>query len=528
MTSTSASFAPTAEQEEIVKGANSPESLMINAYAGCAKTTTLGLLGKKIKVPALALAFNKSIAQELSGKFGENFKTQTMNGFGYGALMRGLPEVPKWTLEGKKVGKLISEISKAWRMDLSGDEWEIARGLVGKAQLEGIIPKGQGEGLVPDDPEVWLDLADRAGWDGAVVGRLLELCRVALRENNDLVRKGVISFDDQIYYPTVFGLPFPKFPVMLIDEAQDLSGLQHEMLRAAMRPDGKLVVCGDPKQAIYGFRGARSESMAEMLGLRPAWQQRPLTLTFRCPKRVVERQQEHAPGFRAWEGNAEGRVERWDFEGASASANAPFGWDFKTLWGAKPWESASMAVLCRNNGPLLALAFKLLRGGTGVVMLGRDIGKGLITLCKKISKEDVPLERFIGLLTDWEQTERSMAEVMGHEEKVAGIVDRAECLRATAQGAGVRTSAGVIEALTKLFSREAGQITLSSIHKAKGLEWDLVLHLDPWRVPSKQARKAAAMGDGSALRQEWNLKYVAETRTKNVLIEARLEDFLDA
>ena len=68
-------------------------------------------------------------------------------------------------------------------------------------------------------------------------------------------------------------------------------------------------------------------------------------------------------------------------------------------------------------------------------------------------------------------------------------------------------------------------LVLSTIHSAKGLEWDLVLHLDPWRVPSKYARKAAALGDATALAQEWNLKYVCETRTRHTLIEADLADF---
>ena len=43
-----------------------------------------------------------------------------------------------------------------------------------------------------------------------------------------------------------------------------------------------------------------------------------------------------------------------------------------------------VAVLCRNNAPLLSMAFKLLRRGIGVKMLGRDIGKGLVPLAKKL------------------------------------------------------------------------------------------------------------------------------------------------
>ena len=52
-----------------------------------------------------------------------------------------------------------------------------------------------------------------------------------------------------------------------------------------------------------------------------------------------------------------------------------------------------------------------------------------------------------------------------------------------------------------------------------------MLHLDPWRIPSKWAREAAREGDTAQLDQEWNLKYVAETRTKHTLLEANLKTF---
>ena len=75
--------------------------------------------------------------------------------------------------------------------------------------------------------------------------------------------------------------------------------------------------------------------------------------------------------------------------------------------------------------------------------------------------------------------------------------------------------------LEALFTRTTGTILLSTIHRAKGLEWDVVLLLDSWRMPSKQALKAG----GEALQQEYNLQYVAETRTKQTLALADLETF---
>jgi len=137
----------------------------------------------------------------------------------------------------------------------------------------------------------------------------------------------------------------------------------------------------------------------------------------------------------------------------------------------------------------------------------------------------MPAAAIAARIQDWCERECALAQANGKEHKVDGIQDQAECLQAVLSGAECRDAKDLRTQLEQLFAREQGVVTLSSIHKSKGLEWDLVLHLDPWRLPAKQAKKAAEMGDDRALKQEWNLKYVAETRTKKVLVEARMEDF---
>jgi superfamily I DNA/RNA helicase len=61
-----------------------------------------------------------------------------------------------------------------------------------------------------------------------------------------------------------------------------------------------------------------------------------------------------------------------------------------------------------------------------------------------------------------------------------------------------------------LFKRQ-GPIQLLSGHKAKGLEWGTVYHLDPWRIPSTYAESA------EEVEQELNVRYVIETRAKERL-----------
>lgn len=511
-------ISPTDEQEAIISATSRPDSLMIRAYAGAAKTTTLQLAAPRVKSPALALAFNKKIAEELKPRLPSQFVVRTLNGLGHLAWCRTIVASQSIKLDDRKLGKLVTEVSKARRAELSGSQWDQLRQLASGAMQAGLIPNNEGPNpLVLDTPEIWKEIASSIWIDRDDIELLTDLAREVLVESIKLARQGIISFDDQVYCPVVLGGGWPQFPVLFVDEAQDLSPLNHAMIRLASRADAKLVVVGDPRQAIYAFRGADSKSMDTLSELRADWTRLPLATTFRCPKSIVARQQSHAPGFRAWHSNIEGRVEV--FESGEGK-----GWDWYKL---RAIQDGPIAVLCRNNAPLMSLAFKLIRRGIGPVMLGRDIGKGLVGLTKKLSpRDETSAESVMAALRDWQDREESLARAnQAPDSKLDSIVDRAECIRAVLEGSDCRTAGELRAMLERLFARTGGQVTLSSIHRAKGLEWPVVLHLDPWRIPSKAAKAAAKRGDERALEQEWNLKYVCETRTKDVLVLANLEDF---
>lgn len=513
---------PTDEQERVREGARGKDSLMVEAFAGCAKTTTLEMASKEIKVPGLALAFNKSIKEELGKRFPGNFSVQTMNGLGFASLRRGLPGVD-FKIDDKKAGKLVTHLAKEWKLELSGDQWMSARDLWSRAMLAGIVPGDLGSPLTRDTRAEWAALSDDLGLTEDDFNLLYEFSHELLVQGNNLTRGGVIGFDDQVYYSTCVEGRFPQFPVLLVDEAQDLSPLNHAMLAKAMRPDGRLIVCGDARQAIYAFRGADTDSIGKISRLRSDWAHLPLTLTFRCPKVVVDRQQSHAPGFRAAAQNKPGTFHSLGRPDEEEEAV----WDLADFTSRWPSSESSVAILCRNNAPLLSMAFKLIRRRVSVVMLGRDIGAGLVALSRKLFPEDSASPDVMrGALDEWAQSETSKAIANGQEEKVDAILDKVECLRAVMTYAEVQDARSLRLALRELFAKDSGRITLSSIHKAKGLEWDVVMHLDPWRIPSKWAKDAAKRGDDRQLVQERNLKYVLETRTRDVLVEANMKEFI--
>lgn len=512
-------FSPTDEQIAIQDAAKAGGNLFIPAYAGCSKTTSLALAGKQIQAPGLALAFNVRIKKELEPRFAQNWAVKTLNGLGHGVWQRHIGR--KVEIDERKLGKLVSAAGRQRKIDLTSEQWDQVRRLVTLAMSEGLAAEG---GLVPDTAEQWESMAADLWVVEDDRPLVCDLAQDVLAQSVEMAKQGIISFDDQIYCPTILAPPgtWPRYPVVMVDESQDLNRLNLKMLELCSgRADGRLIAVGDSKQSIYGFRGAMSNSMERVRSIKPQWTQLPLTMTFRCPKVVVERQQGHAPGFRAFHSNLLGSFDRWhhadDLE-EEKKMDGCWGWqEIQTLA-----AGGTCAILCRNNAPLLSLAFKLLRQNVGCYFAGRDIGKGLAALSRKLAPaDDVPAAAIAGLVTDWIERESALLRANKREEQIAGVEDRGECLLAILSGCQAHDSRGLRDAIGKLFARESGIVVLSSIHRAKGLEWDLVVHLDPWRIPSRQAKREG----GEALRQERNLLYVLETRTRNVLREANLEDF---
>src|SRR6185369_16497722 len=100
---------PTPEQQAIIDAAvKTQDSLLINALAGAAKTTTLELICKALPVqPILSLAFNKRIQEEMTARLPGHVKCATLNSVGH--RVWGQTCTKKLVLRFKKSYELLSE-----------------------------------------------------------------------------------------------------------------------------------------------------------------------------------------------------------------------------------------------------------------------------------------------------------------------------------------------------------------------------------------------------------------------------------
>lgn len=478
---------PTQEQQAIIEAArNTSDNLLINALAGAAKTSTLVMIAHSLPMaPILSLAFNKRIATEMSERLPGHVMCKTLNAIGHGVWAQASSK--RLVLNTKKSYEILKGLVDGLKRADKSEAYESfseTLKLIGKAKLAGYIPERvpTGKRLISCE-EFWQDLDEET----EKLNR--DLVDRALVESITQSYRGIIDFDDQIYMSTLFGGTFPRFPLVLVDEAQDLSSINHAMLEKLVVQ--RIIAVGDPFQSIYAFRGAMSTSMAT-LQKRFSMVEMNLSISFRCPRAIVQRARFRAPHMQ-WP--------KWAEEG---QVNAPTEWTSSII-------PDGGAIICRNNAPLFRLAFTLIRAGRGVTVVGSDIGPALVKALKKLGPEDMTYEQTSKAIDAWE-TER-LRKAKGK----AATKDKAECLRVFLSVGG--NLAGAIAYAESIF-KSSGPIQLLSGHKSKGLEYDHVFHLDPSRIPSPFAET------DDEIEQEQNIRYVIETRAKKTLTLVEMEGYV--
>lgn len=536
------------------------DSLLIEAVAGSGKTSTLVGLSEIIArafpaQKAAFLAFNRGIANELQRRISApNVASMTLHAAGWASWRRSLGmDSNLCEVDGGKVGGIMREREvMTWQENQKYRESTYK--LVSAAKGLGIVPRGtfaaSGEyaGLVEDTDAVWEGLIEHYALDDEdcsveIVRRVLAL---------SIARAGdVCDFDDMLYMPVIAGVPFDKFDIVLVDEAQDLSGIQHEMIERMGA--GRVVAVGDRKQSIYGFRGAHTDSM-DRLASRFNMTCLPLSVSYRCPRAVVQHVRRWVSQIEASETAEDGYVgeEGTDWQGQCEIAigarcincgcamtsdmkeyvkDCPCGcYPHCVYSGISKWHGGSNfragdAILCRNTRPLVAAAFRLIRRRIRCVVLGRDIGKGLTQLVKKSRiSPGSPRGEFADWLARYEEKECARLRKRQEHARIGALRDRCDTLWVfIAELPEDSTVGDLARSIETLFDDQegAGRVTLATIHKAKGLEWERVFVLDAGELmPSPYARQSWERD------QERNLMYVAATRARRELRYIRSEEVL--
>lgn len=525
-------------------GMDNAPHIIVEARAGTGKTTTViegiklmlgfgthltpseqqqavwdAMMQSKGKAKSVCfVAFNRSIAAELKRRVPPGCEAMTMHGMGFRAVNRAFR---LWggdrSVNEYRVTNILEEILKTDIQSLRrqrGQMVKVVQELVGLCKVNLFGYNGRildVEGIQREALDELVETFD-IDMDGTSRDECYPLIPQVLQRCLDVGKDRYIDYNDMIWLPIVLGLLIPQYDMLVGDEVQDWNRIQQLLaIRAVEGCGGRLILVGDPKQAIYAFAGADSQSMSRMADmLSPGGGGRgvevlPLTVTRRCGHAIVAEANKLVKDFHAHETCPPGKI-------SNAGYKVEAGVSYYGLW-AKDGDM----VLCRVNAPLVSECFRFIKAGKKANIQGRDVGKGLVKTVERMKAQDIG--ELVSKLQTWHDSEieKENRKKFPSEAKIIGIQDKLDCLMCFIEGLDSKGSPQlVVNKIDSVFTdnKDAPGIRLSSIHKAKGLEAKRVFLLEPEGsgVPHPMAKTA------SAKEQEWNLRYVAITRAIEELV----------
>lgn len=524
-------FIPSPEQQAIFdyvlahKDEPGRKALAVSARAGTGKTTTIVELMKRIsgKVHGIYAAFNRDIVKDVQPKInGTGVTAKTFHSMGYGVLAKELG-VQRLSPNGNKYRQLATRWAES-SAELT-EALDDAAARLDEETRDKKRKEMQRDTVKMADELTRMLRVTLTGWtDEAELRRLIHLYnldQVYDERITDLVVKAVpaimdvaekelrskadLDFTDMIYWPVKWDLNVPTYPWVFIDEAQDLSPMQRAIVLKTRAENSFTLVIGDPRQSVYAFAGADSDSFVRTVAATGA-DVLPLTVTRRCPALITQHAATLVPDFTHLPDAPQGVV----------------GWlDENRLVGvAEPGDM----VLCRVKAPLIGFCLEMIANGKPATILGSEIGKSLIAILEKIeNRKGYRFDKLLDALEAYEEEQVKRFQAKNDEQMIAYTRDQCEALRTIIEHADAPNMDTLIFEINRLFSNDTprGVITFATAHKSKGLEAERVFILKPETMP-------LSLPDMSAEQvvQEDNLDYVARTRALEKLIYLTNDTFL--
>ena len=483
--------------------------LVVAARAGCGKTSTvmkgIELVSKLGETKILYAVFNKKNQKEAEQKFlnNDNVTIITLNALALSIIRQHWPEVKtKNDVEGKHIETSMNKQPLKFN--------NVVRALIGENPL-----KYQREQCRKKIKTMLMSLV-RIAKTTILTHNLLtfrEICvthcidfRTGVDDACDLAlfscalakqKSDIVSFDDQVWLAVAKKWSVPTFELICVDESQDLSLPQYTMIKMLCKPQGRMIFIGDDNQAIYGFRGNIENCLTYIQDDIKA-QILPLSVTYRCPQEIVALASSFVTNYRA-------------------APNAPIGritnesvLDIFRL--SKPKD----VIISRSNAALVKLACDLLQRGKEIIILGKAFPNRLIAYIHKFKQTSISalLQILKELNKNRKRNNRLEFNNNLKKPKEEDDDDPLPSIIMLAQTCKNDDNVGcLISKIRNLFGMNKGKnktenlVTLSTVHQAKGLEWDRVFLLkDTFRID-----------DDDPEQEEINLFYVAITRVKDTL-----------
>lgn len=474
---------PTSEQVDIRDAlVNTTDNLCEQAYAGTGKTSTnvwaIGFIPEK-SVDLAMMVFAKSNQRDMKEKLPTWVPALTTHAAGFADIRAKFKHI-KVDEDGNKEFNILLKMC-GWD-DFFKDNHSNVTKLVSLCKNTMRTPTKENLDYLSERFNIQIE-SQHTEQVYSVTAQVYE---------KSLADTSLIGFDDMLAMPALGIVPIKQREMLIIDEYQDNNDAQRSYY---LQTGARIAYVGDKHQSIMGFRGAMLNGMSEMQAKLNA-KQLPLSISWRCPNKVIELAQTIVPGIRARDNAPDGIIQ-----------NISQGQFFSRV-------AINDLVICRLNAPLVKPAFELIRQGIKVTILGREIGKGLTNLSRKIQRKhgisNEELNLLLIKLQEYTAAEANKLRLVYKDSQAALLDDQFETILALSSGCGsIRELESRIDSI---FSDKAEGIVFSTCHKAKGGEADNVFILEPDLLKPQKWDKQSW-----ELEQLQHLNYVAWTRAKQNL-----------
>ncbi len=411
---------------------------------------------------------------------------------------------------------------------------------VDRAALRDIVSEVEWSRVSMLTPESYPEAARQArrpgvaGFDSRSISRILTQYEEVKKES------GVIDFEDVLLHMVGFLTERgdvarevrEQYRHFVVDEYQDVSALQHALLRLWLGTSDDLCVVGDAAQTIYTFAGARASYLLDFRKEFKRARTIRLERNYRSTPEIVRMANTVLDG-------AQGRtretrltlasqrdpgpsplVESFPDDPAEADGVAERIDDL--VAGGRP--ASEIAILFRTNSQSEALEQALTSRGIGYLVRGGDrfferqeVRRAMVSLRAATRVEQLDPARAVRDILSQQGWSLTAPETTG------AVRDRWDSLNAlvrltdTITARPGTTMTDVVRELEERAESQAAPVvdgvTLASVHAAKGLEWPVVFVVgaSDGLLPISMATTPAE------IEEERRLFYVALTRARDLL-----------
>jgi len=459
----------TQQQLDIIEAAKAGDSLVIKAFAGCGKTSTLNMIAAELSKPSLYIAFNKSIAEEASTKFPAHVECKTINSLAWRTIVKTTKSAYGKKLQGFFDYNEIKEHPTVPPEKIIDYKIEVVKLITGYCQSDIIDIQDYIHKCTIAYPEAQTEAI--AFWD-----------RTSNAANSTKMTHDV--------YLKLFQLSKPSLPysVIYLDEAQDSNNVTLSIVLG--QKHAQIIIVGDEYQAIYGWRGAVNALHSLPAKYKPYY----LSESFRFTSEIAEK----AGAITYIAGN-----------------NVPV-IGKATMRKADPKSSA---ILVRTNAMLLTTLANAAKEEKKVYVLAdlTDLWKKVYHISSLKFKQDIRYpDKELSQYTTY-------AELAKAAEKLPELKKLMKATLALSDG-GLTANINAIKEILVTNPNDA-DFTVSTVHKAKGLEWDnVIVSEDIIPFISEESSLLKQLCKDQLL----NLIYVAITRAKlKVVLPTEIVDIVN-